>query len=122
MLSAKELVNDNNQKGFDRHCVVFESTVLTTRLQATDADRADSRNGTVTYRIDRASPWANNFSINTETGRIDPVSPGLDRDLMETDYVILTVFARDGGFPPLQTKATVIVVVNVSSKVISSHN
>lgn len=74
------------------------------RVSASDAD--GGRNGRVTYRLgDRASAA---FSVDPATGQLW-ASGSLDRE-RRGEHVI-SVFARDGGSPPLESAATVHVRV-----------
>jgi hypothetical protein len=82
------------------------------KMQATDADDPSTLNANISYYLDGAA--ARNFSIDQYTGRIRVLPPGVDRDTMTTDFLNLTVIAKDGGHPlSQQSLATLIVVVNV---------
>ncbi|KAK2849313.1 hypothetical protein Q5P01_009147 [Channa striata] len=86
-------VEENNQPG-----------LILLQVVASDADTG--RNGRVTYSLDKRT--SNVFIIDPETGQLC-VSASLDRE--QQDVHKLTVFAKDSGFPPLESVATVSIRV-----------
>lgn len=86
-------VEENNQPGI-------------TLLQVSASDADSGSNGRVTYRQHEYASAI--FSIDSVTGQLSVLAP-LDRERQGAHK--LTVFARDSGSPPLETKATVIIRV-----------
>lgn len=86
-------VEENNRPGM---------TLL--RVSATDAD--GGCNGRVTYRLGNHTSTV--FSMHPATGRLS-ASASLDRE--QQGAHMITVFARDSGFPSLESVATVSVRV-----------
>ncbi|MED6260220.1 hypothetical protein ATANTOWER_008247 [Ataeniobius toweri] len=86
-------VQENNKAGL---------TLL--QLSASDAD--SGLNGRVTYRLDKHVSAI--FKVDSVTGQLSALVP-LDREQNSTYKVI--VFARDGGFPSLESQASVIIHV-----------
>lgn len=86
-------VEENNQPGI-------------TLLQVSASDADSGNKGRVTYRLHENTSAI--FTIDSETGQMSVLAP-LDREQQE-EYK-LTVFAGDGGSPPLESQATVIICV-----------
>ncbi|KAM9310450.1 protocadherin-20 isoform 1-T1 [Pholidichthys leucotaenia] len=86
-------VEENNQAG-------------TSLLQVSASDADTGYNGRVTYRLGKHTSAV--FHIDSETGQLS-VSAPLDRE--EQAVHKLTVFARDCGYPPLESTATVSIYV-----------
>ncbi|MEQ2205793.1 hypothetical protein XENOCAPTIV_014308, partial [Xenoophorus captivus] len=86
-------VQENNKPGL---------TLL--QLSASDAD--SGLNGRVTYRLDKHVSAI--FKVDSVTGQLSALVP-LDRE--QNSMYKLIVFARDGGFPSLESHASVIIHV-----------
>lgn len=66
-------------------------------VSAFDADDNTTANGMVRYRIlsqTPHSPIPNMFTINSETGDIVTVAPGLDREVSGWDYRLISPYLR----------------------------
>lgn len=74
------------------------------QVSATDAD--GGRNGKVTYRLDDSTSVI--FNIHSTAGQLSVRAP-LDREQQSVHK--LTVFAQDGGSPPLESQATICIHV-----------
>ncbi|XP_069061397.1 protocadherin-9 isoform X1 [Pleurodeles waltl] len=85
-------VSENNRRG-----------LYLTTITATDEDRG--KNAELVYQL---GPNASFFELDRRTGVLT-ASRVLDRE--EQERFIFTVTARDGGTPPLQSQAAVIVTV-----------
>ncbi|XP_059202201.1 protocadherin-20 [Centropristis striata] len=86
-------VEENNQPGMSL-------------LQVSASDADSGYNGRVTYSLDKHTSTI--FNIDPVTGQLC-VSASLDREQQSVHK--LTVFARDGGSPPLESVATVSIRV-----------
>ncbi|XP_069749521.1 protocadherin-11 X-linked [Narcine bancroftii] len=75
-----------------------------TKISATDAD--SGKNAEITYLLGPNAPSI--FSVDRRTGILSAMRR-LDRE--KQDRYVFTVLARDGGRPPIQSNATVIVTV-----------
>ncbi|XP_028315724.1 protocadherin-20 [Gouania willdenowi] len=75
-------------------------------LQLTASDADSGHNGRVTYTLDTYSSTV--FTIDSMTGELF-VSAPLDRE--QSDVHIVTVSARDNGYPPMESMATVSIFV-----------
>lgn len=102
-------VNDNAPHFFQSHyqLEVEENNrpgIALLQVWASDAD--SGYNGRVTYRLNKhASPV---FNIDPVTGQLS-VLASLDREQQGAHN--LTVFARDSGSPPLESEATISILV-----------
>ncbi|XP_029020631.1 protocadherin-20 [Betta splendens] len=74
------------------------------QVRASDAD--GGANGRVTYRLHEHAPPV--FSVDPASGQLS-VSASLDRE--QQGAHTLTVFARDSGSPPLESEATISILV-----------
>ncbi|KAM4586364.1 protocadherin-20 [Fundulus diaphanus] len=104
-----EDVNDNAPHFSQSHyqLEVEENNEPGLTLQQVSASDADSGlNGRVTYTLDEHTSAV--FKVNSATGQLSALVP-LDRE--QSSVYKLTVFARDGGSPPLESQASVIIRV-----------
>ena len=89
--------------------------VSDSNVQATDED--EGGNQQIRYTISRASQLANNFTINSTTGRLGlSGSSGLDFEILpnrDTGVVRLVIVAWDLGSPSLSSNVSVLVTVAV---------
>lgn len=102
-------VNDNAPHFFQSHyqLEVEENKQPGISLLQVSASDADSGyNGRVTYRLEKHTSTI--FNIDPVTGQLS-VSASLDREQQGAHN--LTVFARDSGSPPLESKATISIRV-----------
>lgn len=86
-------------------------------FQAHDGDEADTKNSEITYSIINVTVEHfnnNNITVNGTTGALRLLH-ALDYEKINSDTITVTVMAKDGGTPPLNSTAVVKINVQVCS-------
>ncbi|XP_041652775.1 cadherin-related family member 2 [Cheilinus undulatus] len=92
---------------------IKEGGQLEVKIQATDADKPDTKNSQIVYGIE-TSRYSDLFTIDPDTGVLTN-SGELDREALDKALdgrIELNVTATDKGVPPLSTTVTIIINVD----------